>query len=614
MSKDLLIKLQKECMELGAAGSELGKGNIKLQKLLPKFEKLGQKIKPFKMVYDRINALLNSEKDESENNLISLFNLINAILSTQAETDIEGEIEFLEGNSIEKNTNISNHLISPVVQALTTKGGGRYNVIEEAFKDEIFSDFRLIPLLIKGLDDKYSEIAQLIYKKLLEDNKPELLPLLKESFHRQGKKGDALKLSLIGQIIKEEARELCIDLLEDSSKEVKVEAINILGNLKDTESILLQQAKSKIKDIRKAAYFALVKINSELGREELEKALKKTDADIVLEAIQSCESLNYGDVLLAGFKDTYTKLLKKETEKDNDKILNIINEMKKHRSEEILEFFMQCMEEDIIANWKREKHSRTIEVEREVVSCISEYENIPENIRYLIESRKDRNNNKFFDLAFKISLKSRKPEEIYDMYSPNFINETINKDMAMKTIDTFSEYLGYKATYWRIGVDIWSRHFREKDVEAILKPIKKEFDKRWIEIFKKYQYYSILSYTLDKNDIDTVEFMLNHMKNYEELNKDKQRYREFSQELIDVIIGLVKIGHEEAYEMILNIIKSAAELNSYSVEYALILGDILLLVPYLPEIYLLEIKKFIIKLREIYPNINKKYSEAGVKK
>lgn len=112
------------------------------------------------------------------------------------------------------------------------------------------------------------------------------LSLLQETFNRQGKKGDALRLRLIAKGLEDGGRELCINLLEDSSKEVKVEAVTILGNFNDTEGILtdrtkaeilLEQAKSKIKDIRKAAYLGLVKINTEDAKEELKKAIKKSD-------------------------------------------------------------------------------------------------------------------------------------------------------------------------------------------------------------------------------------------------------------------------------------------------------------------------------------------------
>lgn len=49
MSIELLIELQKECTELAVAGTDLSIGNFKLEKLLPKFEKIGEKIKLFKM-------------------------------------------------------------------------------------------------------------------------------------------------------------------------------------------------------------------------------------------------------------------------------------------------------------------------------------------------------------------------------------------------------------------------------------------------------------------------------------------------------------------------------------------------------------------------------------
>ncbi len=255
--KELLIELQNECVELASAGSDLSIGNFKLQKLLPKFEKIGEKVKPFKMVSDRMNKLLNSEKEESEDNLMALASLVNAILMTQADTGIEGELEINKGIFEKINTNTSNRIIAPVMEALTTKGGGRYNVIYNAINEGIIEDSRFFPLLVNALEDKYSEISELIYKKILEDKRPEILPILQESFNRNGKKGDVLKLKLISEILGEAGKDFYIDLLEDSSKEIKAEAVMLLGNLKGTEDIILDMAKSKLKDVKQSAFLDL---------------------------------------------------------------------------------------------------------------------------------------------------------------------------------------------------------------------------------------------------------------------------------------------------------------------------------------------------------------------
>ncbi|WP_027626604.1 HEAT repeat domain-containing protein [Clostridium lundense] len=600
MSRELLIELQKECTELAVAGSDLSIGNFKLEKLLPKFEKIGEKIKPFKMVSDRIQKLLNSQKEESGDNLIALSTLVNAIVLTQAQTGIEGEIEVLQGCNKKINTCTQNLKIEPVVEALTSNGGGRYAVIEEGFREGVFSDTRLLPLLIKGLDDKYAEIGQLIYDKLSSDNDEIPFSLLQETFNNQGKKGDALRLRLMAKALGHEGREFCIDLLEDSSKEVKIEAINILGNFNDVEGsllekakteILLEQVKSRAKDVRKAAYLGLVKINSEEARAELKNAIKKSDYNIVLEAmeenyLENYEQgiLNHSDVLITGLKDVYEKMVKKNTPTNLEKIIEILKELRIHKSEEAFQFLIKCVEEDIMVDWHKIEYRNVMAVERYVVNCIAEYENIPEEILELIESRKERNEGRIFDVAFRVSLNNRKQEEVYEIYSPYFINKSIKKEILESVLQHFSWYLGYgDKNCARHG---WYRNLEEDEIKIMLQPVKKDFDKRWVNIFKEYKAYGLLAYTIDKEDTDTVEFMVNKMKNFQDIKKDvRARFREYSIAFMDVAIGLIKIGHEQAYEAILEDLKNPRSFST--------MDEMLLFIPYLPESYREDLKKFI---------------------
>lgn len=601
--KELLIELQNECIELASAGSDLSIGSFKLGRLLPKFEKIGEKAKPFKMVSDRINSLLNSSKEESEDNLISLASLVNAIVMTQADTDLDGELIVEAGTYGKINTNTSSRIIAPVVEALTTIGGGRYNVIENAIKEGLFLDSRLFPLLVGGLSDKYAEISELIYQKLSSEDHPELLSILQESFDRNGKRGDALKLSLIGKILGEVGKDFYIDLLEDSSKEVKAEAVLILGNLKDTEEIILQQAKSKLKEVRKAAYFGIVKINPEKAKEELIKVIKKSDYSLVMEAVADQDTEVCAEILLEGFKDTYEKKLEKESESGNDKLIDILNEMQYHKSEKILEFLLQCMEDDKISNWNTRVYGRSIFVERKVVECVIEYDNIPKKAIELLESRKERNFNRIFDLAFKVSLESRTPQEVYEMYSPYLIKKTIDKNIVENTMDMLSRYLGYKIDNGERG---FYTNLSKTSIQSMMKQVNKEFDKRWVGVFKKYGAYCIMACTIDKEDKDIVKYMIDTMYNLNNMDgKNRGRFAEFSTNLMYILIGLIKVECEEAHEVVLEKVKATTG-------YDFISDSTLFLIPYLPNKYIKEIEDFVVDLKSRNVYIDNSYLETRV--
>jgi len=60
------------------------------------------------------------------------------------------------------------------VQALTSTGGGRFEVIKSACERGAFNDLRLIDPAIHALGDNYPELADLVTEKYFQRTDPAL--------------------------------------------------------------------------------------------------------------------------------------------------------------------------------------------------------------------------------------------------------------------------------------------------------------------------------------------------------------------------------------------------------------------------------------------------------
>jgi hypothetical protein len=82
-------------------------------------------------------------------------------------------------------------------------------------------------------------------------------------------------------------RELVELALDEGSKEVKVAAIECLGSAKTDLPVLLEQAKAKAKEVRKAAITALARVDDSQATQALRTAFQGNDIEHVIAPIQS---------------------------------------------------------------------------------------------------------------------------------------------------------------------------------------------------------------------------------------------------------------------------------------------------------------------------------------
>jgi hypothetical protein len=291
MSIPVLIQTYDEVRRLAIAGSVVAPGDFRLKKLLPPLDQAGQKAPVFARVGEAIRRLVESDEKTSASALLELTTLVTAILYTQGETGIEGELVPIKTVPLKRpKTQVSARVLKPLQEALTTTGSGRLEIIRDAFEQGACHDLRLIAPALSALDDSYAEVADFVLEKILPLYGAAIVPELQATFDPKGRAGHVRRLLLMHQLDPEAARPFVRHALEEGSTEVRVSAIRCLGDSPEDLPFLLEQVKAKAKDVRSAALKALGSSGAADAVQVLCEAIKGADFALAVEPIRASRS------------------------------------------------------------------------------------------------------------------------------------------------------------------------------------------------------------------------------------------------------------------------------------------------------------------------------------
>jgi hypothetical protein len=251
-----------EVRRLMIAGSVVAPNDFRLQKCVEPLQRAGERAPVFLRVAEAVEQVVQSSEKSAAAALLELSALLTSILYTQGATGQEGPWTDLPPAPIEMTqTATSAQMLKPLMEALTTKGGGRLEQIQSAYALGLFRDLRLIRPALVAIDDTYSEIRDLIAEKILPGYGRAIVGELRRTFDPTGKAGHARRLKLLYRIAPAEARDLVQQALERGSKEVKLVALECLGDAEEDLSYLLEQSLAKAKDLRSAALLSLGRLS-----------------------------------------------------------------------------------------------------------------------------------------------------------------------------------------------------------------------------------------------------------------------------------------------------------------------------------------------------------------
>jgi hypothetical protein len=213
-------------------------------------------------------------------------------------------------------TQTSARVLKPLVEALSTTGSGRLELIRDAHERGAFRDLRLIQPAVAAIDDVFGEIADFVTDRVLPLYGKAILPALRAGFDMKGRAGHPRRLRLMHQLDPAGTRDLVKQALENGSKEVKVAAIECLGAERGDISYLLEQATAKANEVRQAAYRALAIIDDDDVIAVLQKAFAGKDLVLAAEALKKSRSAKLLKFVLSSIEEALADLRKTKDKKE----------------------------------------------------------------------------------------------------------------------------------------------------------------------------------------------------------------------------------------------------------------------------------------------------------
>lgn len=317
MSIALLAQVYDEARRLAIAGSIVAAGDFRIKKLIVPLEQAGAKAPVFAKVAEGIKAVVESTDKTSAQALLDLATLVNAILYTQGETGAAGDLKPIATTDLGLSaTQTSARVLKPLLEALSTTGSGRLELVRDAYERGAFRDLRLIQPAVAAIDDVFGEIADFVADKVLPLYGTAILPALRSGFDMKCRAGHPRRLRLMHQLDPAGARDLVKQSLENGSKEVKVAAIECLGAERDDISYLLEQAAAKAQEVRQAAYRALATIDDDAVIAVLQKAFAGKDLGLAAASLKTSRNAKLLKFVLSGIEDGLAQLRKTKEKKE----------------------------------------------------------------------------------------------------------------------------------------------------------------------------------------------------------------------------------------------------------------------------------------------------------
>jgi hypothetical protein len=567
MSIPVLIQTYDEVRRLAIAGSVVAPGDFRLKKLVPPLEQAGQKAPVFAKVAEAVKRLAESTEQTSAAALLELATLLNSILYTQGESGMEGELTPLATVALGRHqTQASARVLKPLQEALSTTGSGRLEIIRDGYEQGAFHDLRLIAPALAALDDGFAEIADLVADKILPLYGPAIVPELQANFNPRGRGGQVRRLLLMHRLDPEAARPYVKRALDEGSPEMRIAAIGCLGDSPDDLPFLLEQARSRAKDVLAAALKALGRCPADEAARVLSNTIHGAYLGLAVEPLQqSRHPAVTGSLLDAAEKQSSALIAGKEKDAQmlgtqNERMFLLL-ECLKGRDDARTEKLLLTMFEHTrqLAAIKGTPGGSDV-VERLVSvmaagaprvqsALIDAHETLP------VESLGE---------AFTAARRSRTPTEVFALFSPYLtagVNEKKkNRDPAWAKREAIIEQLmgGRRRVY----------------PPAVDSSVSADLDPRWLDLAVRLGSSELVQALAVPGHAGAREFLTTLFR--EGLDRAGKEY-----ELSGVLDTMVRVDHPGATDAVIELIKKFARKKSpYGYGFSYWVGR---LIPRLPR-------------------------------
>lgn len=266
----------KERLEYAAiAGTGLMQEDFRLRRAVEALAPLAGVNPVFGKISTAAKALLNAPQEERSKCLLDVLSLVDAVVYTQGTSNISGSLVSAEpgiGTYVE----VPYGELQPLLIALSGSGSGRTSLIQGCFAEhpEYFSDFRVLPCVVKALGDNYGELADFIATILVKQG-ASIIPLLKNGFDPAGKMEMTRRVRLIAKLAGECENDWFVSILPDCKKDVREAVIQALSLCKDNGQLLLDLCQSERGKLKEAALRSLAVMEDPACIDFLRKEIQK---------------------------------------------------------------------------------------------------------------------------------------------------------------------------------------------------------------------------------------------------------------------------------------------------------------------------------------------------
>ena len=254
-----LSDLHTEINRLMIAGSRFASNDPRLAKLLPIFQKMGEKAPVFQKIADNIEALLKAPTEKSAETLTVLSTLLYAVLYTQGKSTMDGNVIEPKPmmNIHELQTPLTYLELEPTITALTSSGSGRYEVVLDAYAQNLVHDIRLHPYLAAGLEDKYSELSAHIGRYIIPHVGKPMIPFLLQDLTLDDQKPNAARIAAWADCGYQFDDAMIQSIMNGKATKLQEALLPWLSKQPEYSSMVLAAAKSKKRALKDVAIDAL---------------------------------------------------------------------------------------------------------------------------------------------------------------------------------------------------------------------------------------------------------------------------------------------------------------------------------------------------------------------
>jgi hypothetical protein len=448
--------------------------------------------------------------------------------------------------------------MKPLIEALTSTGSGRLEIVKESLERGAFNDLRIGNLAVKSIDDVYPELADFIADHLLPQYDSAIQPLIENDIDIKGRAGNVRRLRPLYRLDPEAARPIVLDAFENGSKEMKIAALGCLGDSKDDLPHLHEQARAKAKDVRRVALQRLSAFTDAQTIDLYANALASADVDLVVGPISQNKSAELLKPSQEAVDSQSSELLEGKAKTKLGKQLGRFSTLLlalRGRSDKQTVDLLQSLfnQRDRLLKLKGTPVSGGDVVDR--LSDVMLQSNSPKLHKSLIDARDEFTEGIFWN-CFTAAVTTLKPAEVYKLFSTYYLIAPKAKGNAAQRRNAIQNVIlqqhhGYASRMYYLSRYDGLQDFSKPSDDLLAKA---KWDPKWLSAAIKQDDLAAVASLATKKDRVLHAYLEKKLVQF--LDKSSKHY-----EVKNVLAVMIRTDHPKVTEYWIDAVRKLAKKN-----------------------------------------------------